>query len=184
MKKTAKKLLSMALALVMVLSMLPAVAVPALATETTSSGIGTGTKDAFGISTPDWTAEEKAAAEADLPFGTGYGTWTTLYEKNELFFSMGYDSDTRLTGLFDWNGTEGTTVDTIVSAVDNFGQGKLTSEKESYKAVATAAMDLNGTGKKEYVANLALNTSDNALYLYVTDSNNNAVDATQYVEFQ
>ncbi|MDY3692615.1 MAG: VCBS repeat-containing protein, partial [Dysosmobacter sp.] len=184
MKKTAKKLLSMALALVMVLSMLPAVAVPAMATETTSSGIGTGTKDAFGISTPDWTAEEKAAAEADLPFGTGYGTWTTLYEKNELFFSMGYDSDTRLTGLFDWNGTEGTTVDTIVSAVDNFGQGKLTSEKESYKAVATAAMDLNGTGKKEYVANLALNTSDNALYLYVTDSNNNAVDATQYVEFQ
>ena len=184
MKKTAKKLLSMALALVMVLSMLPAVAVPALATETTSSGTGTGTKDAFGISTPDWTAEEKAAAEADLPFGTGYGTWTTLYEKNELFFSMGYDSDTRLTGLFDWNGTEGTTVGTIVSAVDNFGQGKLTSEKESYKAVATAAMDLNGTGKKEYVANLALNTSDNALYLYVTDSNNNAIDATQYVEFQ
>lgn len=184
MKKTAKKLLSMALVLVMVLSMLPAVAVPALATETTSSGTGTGTKDAFGISTPDWTAEEKATAEADLPFGTGYGTWTTLYEKNELFFSMGYDSDTRLTGLFDWNGTEGTTVDTIVSAVDNFGQGKLTSEKESYKAVATAAMDLNGTGKKEYVANLALNTSDNALYLYVTDSNNNAVDATQYVEFK
>ncbi|MGE9972551.1 S-layer homology domain-containing protein [Candidatus Pseudoscillospira sp. SGI.172] len=180
MKKTAKKLLSMALVLVMVLSMLPAMAVPALAAETTS----TGTKDDFGISTPEWTAEEKAAAEADLPFGTGYGTWTTLFEKNELFFSMGYDSATRLTGLFDWNGTEGTTVDTIVNAVDNFGQSKLTSKTESYKAVATAAMDLNGTGKKEYVANLALNTSNNALYLYVTDSSNNAVDATQFVEFK
>ena len=97
MKKTAKKLLSMALALVMVLSMLPAMSVTALAEENTS----TDTKDAFGISTPDWTAEEKAAAEADLPFGTGYGTWTTLYEKNELFFSMGYDNTTRLTGMFD-----------------------------------------------------------------------------------
>ena len=144
MKKTAKRLLSMALVFAMVLSLLPAMAVPALAAEATDSD----TKDAFGISTPEWTAEEKAAAEADLPFGTDYGTWTTLYEKNELFFSMGYDSATRLTGLFDWNGTEGTTVDTIVSAVDTFGQGKLTSEKESYKAVATAAMDLDGTGKK------------------------------------
>ena len=144
MKKTAKRLLSMALVFAMVLSLLPAMAVPALAAEATDSD----TKDAFGISTPEWTAEEKAAAEADLPFGTDYGTWTTLYEKNELFFSMGYDSATRLTGLFDWNGTKGTTVDTIVSAVDTFGQGKLTSEKESYKAVATAAMDLDGTGKK------------------------------------
>ena len=67
MKKTAKKLLSMALALVMVLSMLPAVAVPALATETTSSGTGTGTKDAFGISTPDWTAEERPRRRPTCP---------------------------------------------------------------------------------------------------------------------
>ena len=175
MKKTAKKLLSMALVLVMVLSMLPAVTLPAQAAETTGSGTSTGTKDAFGISTPDWTPEEKAAAEADLPFGTGYGTWTTLFEKNELFFSMGYDGATRLTGLFDWNGTEGTTTTAIRDKIDKFGQGQLTSRTENYKAVATAAMDLYGTGKKEYVANLALNASGNTLYLYVTDSSNRQV---------
>lgn len=168
MKKTAKRLLSTALALAMTLSMLPAVTIPALAAEGD-------TKDAFGITMTEWTAAEKAAAEADLPFGTGYGTWSTILEKNELFFSMGYDSKTRLTGLFDWNGTEGTEVSTIVSAIDNFGQSKLTSKSESNKAVATAAMDLNGTGKKEYVANLAYDTTDNCLYLYVTDSSNNMV---------
>ena len=171
MKKTAKRLLSMALVLVMVLSMLPAMTLPALAEENTS----TGTKDAFGISTPDWSEDEKKAAEADLPFGTGYGTWTTLFEKNELFFSMGYDSATRLTGLFDWNGTEGTTTAAIRDKIDKFGQSQLTSKAESYKAVATAAMDLYGAGKKEYVANLALNTSAGTLELYVTDSSNNRV---------
>ena len=175
MKKTAKKLLSMALALVMVLSMLPAMTLPALAEEGD-------TKDAFGITMADWTAEEKAAAEADLPFGTGYGTWTTLFEKNELFFSMGYDSATRLTGLFDWNekstdtGVVGDIPDSAIAGnISGFGQSKLTSRSESYKAVATAAMDLNGTGKKEYVANLAYDTTDNCLYLYVTDSSNNMV---------
>ena len=171
-----KRLLSLALVLVMVLSLLPATAVTALAAEEGEDD--SGTKDAFGITMTKWTPAEKAAAEADLPFGTGYGTWTTLLEKNELFFSMGYDNKTRLTGMFDWNGTEGTEVSTIVNAVDNFGQSKLTSKEESYKAVATAAMDLNGTGKKEYVANLALNASGNTLYLYVTDSNNNRVAGT------
>ena len=156
MKKTAKKLLSMALVLVMVLSMLPAVTLPAQAADGD-------TTDAFGITMTEWTDTEKAAAEADLPFGTGYGTWTTLSEKNELFFSMGYDGDTRLTGLFDWNGTEGTTVAEIRDKIDNFGQSQLTSRTENYKAVATAAMDLNGTGKKEYVANLALNASGDTL---------------------
>ena len=141
-----KRLLSLALVLVMVLSLLPATAVTALAAEEGEDD--SGTKDAFGITMTKWTPAEKAAAEADLPFGTGYGTWTTLLEKNELFFSMGYDNKTRLTGMFDWNGTEGTEVSTIVNAVDNFGQSKLTSKEESYKAVATAAMDLNGTGKK------------------------------------
>ena len=71
MKKTAKKLLSMALVLVMVLSLLPAVAVPAQAADDD-------TVDAFGITLSDWTAAEKAEAEANLPFGTGYNTWSTL----------------------------------------------------------------------------------------------------------
>ncbi|MGM9564897.1 InlB B-repeat-containing protein [Evtepia sp.] len=177
-----KRLLSLALVLVMVLSLLPATAVSALAAEEGEDD--SGTKDAFGITMAEWTEEEKAAAEADLPFGTGYNTWTTLYEKNELFFSMGYDSEKHLTGLFDWNGTEETTVDTIRNAIGGFGQGNLTSVDESYRAVATAAMDLEGTGKKEYVANLALNTSNNALYLYVTDSSNNRVGDNQVVEFQ
>ena len=87
MRKTAKRLLSTALVLVMVLSMLPAVTLPAQAA-------GGDTTDAFGISMADWTAAEKAEAEANLPFGTGYGTWTTLSEMNELFFSMAHNSDT------------------------------------------------------------------------------------------
>ena len=179
MKKTAKRLLSMALVFTMVLSLLPAMTLPALAEEGD-------TKDAFGITMADWTAEEKAAAEADLPFGTGYGTWTTLFEKNELFFSMGYDSATRLTGLFDWNekytdtGVVGDIPDSAIAGnISGFGQSKLTSKNESYKAVATAAMDLYGTGKKEYVANLALNASDGTLSLYVTDSSNNRVAGTR-----
>ncbi|MDO4517123.1 MAG: S-layer homology domain-containing protein, partial [Bacillota bacterium] len=169
-----KRLLSLALVLVMVLSLLPATAVSALAADDD-------TVDAFGITLSDWTAAEKAEAEANLPFGAGYNTWTTLSEKNELFFSMGYDGATRLTGLFDWNGTEGTTVEAIRDKIDKFGQSQLTSRTENYKAVATAAMDLYGTGKKEYVANLALNASGNTLYLYVTDSSNRQVGVVQWV---
>ena len=61
MKKTAKKLLSMALVLVMVLSMLPAVATPALAAENENPG----TLESFGIAAKEWTAEERAEAEAN-----------------------------------------------------------------------------------------------------------------------
>ena len=176
MKKTAKRLLSMALVLVMVLSLVPASAFPALAAEDE----GSGTKDALGITMAEWTAAEKAEAEANLPFGTGYGTWTTLFEKNELFFSMGYDNATHLTGIFDWNekstatGTLGDIPDSAIGGnIVGFSQGKLTSLTENFKAVATAPIDLYGTGRKEYVANLALNAGGNTLYLYVTDSNNN-----------
>lgn len=96
MKKTAKKLLSMALVLVMVLSLLPAMSLTALAEEEGSS-----TRDAFGISMAEWTQAEKKKAESELPFGTAYGTWTTLLEKNELYFTMGYDGVSTLTGAFD-----------------------------------------------------------------------------------
>ena len=174
----------MALALVMVLSLLPATALPALAAENESSG----TKDAFGITMSEWTAAEKAEAEANLPFGTGYGSWTTLLEKSELFFSMGYDNETRLTGMFDWNekstatGTLGDIPDSAIGGnIIGFSQGKLTSLTENFKAVATAPMDLYGTGRKEYVANLALNADGNTLYLYVTDSNNKMVGVTRKI---
>ena len=184
MKKTAKRLLSMALVLVMVLSLVPASALQALAAEDE----GSGTKDALGITMSEWTAAEKAEAEANLPFGTGYGTWTTLLEKNELFFSMGYDKKTRLTGLFDWNekstatGTLGDIPDSAIGGnIIGFSQGKLTSLTENYKTVATASMDLYGTGRKEYVANLALNAGGNTLYLYVTDSNNKMVGYTRKI---
>ena len=56
MKKTAKRLLSMALVLVMVLSLLPAVTLPAQAADGD-------TTDAFGITMTEWTDTEKAAAE-------------------------------------------------------------------------------------------------------------------------
>ena len=75
MRKTAKRLLSTALVLVMVLSMLPAVTVPVLAEDDEDDS---GTKDAFGITMSEWTEAEKKQAESELPFGTGYGTWTTL----------------------------------------------------------------------------------------------------------
>ena len=180
MKQTAKRLLSMALAFVMVLSLLPAMSVTALADEEGEDD--STTKDAFGIAMTEWTEEEKQKAEGELPYGTGYGTWTTLMEMGELYVSMGYDGATRLTGMFDWNekstdtGTLGDIPDSAIAGnISGFGQSKLTSRSESYKAVATAAMDLNGTGKKEYVANLAYDTTDNCLYLYVTDSSNNMV---------
>ena len=184
MKKTAKRLLSMALVLAMVLSLLPVSAVPARAAE----GEDSGSKDAFGITMSEWTAAEKAEAEANLPFGTGYGSWTTLLEKSELFFSMGYDNKTRLTGMFDWNekstatGTLGDIPDSAIGGnIIGFSQGKLTSLTENFKAVATAPMDLYGTGRKEYVANLALNAAGNTLYLYVTDSNNKMVGFTRKI---
>lgn len=184
MKKTVKRLLSMTLALVMVLSLLPVSALLVLAEENE----GSGTKDAFGITMSEWTAAERAEAEANLPFGTGYGSWTTLLEKSELFFSMGYDNTTRLTGMFDWNetstatGTLGDIPDSAIgSNIIGFSQGKLTSLTENFKAVATAPIDLYGTGRKEYVANLALNAGGNTLYLYVTDSNNKMVGVTRKI---
>ena len=180
MKQTAKRLLSMALAFVMVLSLLHAMSVTALAEEDEDST----TKDAFGIAMTEWTEAEKQKAEGELPYGTGYGTWTTLMEMGELYVSMGYDGATSLTGLLDWNEKEGTTDAAIGSNVINFTQKNLTSRSESYKAVATAGMDLCGTGKKEYVANLALNASGNTLYLYVTDSNNKVVGSGQQITFE
>lgn len=180
MKQTAKRLLSMALAFVMVLSLLPAMSVTALADDEDDST----TKDAFGIAMTEWTEEEKQKAEGELPYGTGYGTWTTLMEMGELYVSMGYDGATRLTGLLDWNEKEGTTDAAIGSNVINFTQKNLTTRSESYKAVATAGMDLCGTGKKEYVANLALNASGNTLYLYVTDSNNKVIGNNQKITFE
>ena len=188
MKQTAKKLLSMALAFVMVLSLLPAMSLTALADEGDDD---TTTRDAFGITMTEWTEAEKKEAEGELPFGTGYGVWTTLMEMSELYFSMGYDGNTRLTGMFDWNetstdiGTLGDIPDSAIGGnVINFTQKNLTSRSENYKAVATAAMDLCGTGKKEYVANLALNASGNTLYLYVTDSNNKVVGNSQQITFE
>ena len=189
MKQTAKRLLSMALAFVMVLSLLPAMSVTALADEEGEDD--STTKDAFGIAMTEWTEEEKQKAEGELPYGTGYGTWTTLMEMGELYVSMGYDGATRLTGMFDWNekstdiGTLGDIPDSAIGGkVINFTQKNLTSRSESYKAVATAGMDLCGTGKKEYVANLALNASGNTLYLYVTDSNNKVIGNSQQITFE
>ena len=125
MKQTAKRLLSMALAFVMVLSLLPAMSVTALADEEGEDD--STTKDAFGIAMTEWTEAEKQKAEGELPYGTGYGTWTTLMEMGELYVSMGYDGATRLTGLLDWNEKEGTTDAAIGSNVINFTQKNLTT---------------------------------------------------------
>ena len=176
MKKTAKKLLSMALAFVMVLSLLPAMSVTALADEEGEDA--SGTKDAFGITMSDWTQTEKEQAESELPFGTGYGTWTTLLEKNELYFTMGYDGVSTLTGTFDWNekttetGTLGDIPDSAIGGhVINLSQDDLTGYMTGYKAATSAPVDIYGTGKKEYVAHLVLTHDASKMYLFMTDSN-------------
>lgn len=55
------------------------------------------------------------------------------------------------------------------------------TSSENYRFVETAAMDLNGTGKKEYVAHLGYNRSQGRLELYVTDANNSRVTSILYL---
>ena len=91
---------------------------------------------------------------------------------------MGYDRSTQRTGYYNWNGASSVSQDQILQKVESFSQGSMTSQNPGYAAVETAPMDLNNSGKKEYVATLSFNRgskSSGTLQLYVTDTSNNVV---------
>lgn len=166
-----KRALSWLLALCMLVSLAPQTIPWAKAADEDSS------TDAFGIQMYEWTDQEKKKAEGEAPFGSGYGTWSTILEKNELFVSMGYDRSTQRTGYYDWNNNEQTQQD-ILNNVTNFSQNNMTSQNPGYAAVETAPMDLNNSGKKEYVATLSFSRgskSSGSLWLYITDKDNRLV---------
>lgn len=138
------------------------------------------TVDAFGISMHTFTEAERAAAEQSTPYGVGYGTKTSLLTKNELFLSEGWDEGTRHTENFDLNG-EGASETALAEGIRGIDTSSMDTSSENYRFVETAAMDLNGTGKKEYVAHLGYNRSQGRLELYVTDANNSRVTNILYL---
>ena len=138
------------------------------------------TVDAFGISMHTFTEAERAAAEQSTPYGVGYGTKTSLLTKNELFLSEGWDEGTRHTENFDLNG-EGASGTALTEGIRGIDTSSMDTSSENYRFVETTAMDLNGTGKKEYVAHLGYNRSQGRLELYVTDANNSRVTNILYL---
>lgn len=138
------------------------------------------TVDAFGISMHTFTEAERAAAEQSTPYGVGYGTKTSLLTKNELFLSEGWDEGTRHTENFDLNG-EGASETALTEGIRGIDTSSMDTSSENYRFVETAAMDLDGTGKKEYVAHLGYNRSQGRLELYVTDANNSRVTNILYL---
>lgn len=138
------------------------------------------TVDAFGISMHTFTEAERAAAEQSTPYGVGYGTKTSLLTKNELFLSEGWDESTRHTENFDLNG-ESASETALTEGIRGIDTSSMDTSSENYRFVETAAMDLNGTGKKEYVAHLGYNRSQGRLELYVTDANNSRVTNILYL---
>ena len=169
-----KRALSWLLALCMLVSLAPQTIPWAKAADEDSSKSST---DAFGIQWYEWTDQEKKKAEGEAPFGSGYGTWSTILEKNELFVSMGYDRKTQRAKYYDWNDTL-VGQDQIANKIKGFSQDGMSSQSASYTAVETAPMDLNNSGKKEYVATLSFSRgskSSGSLWLYITDKDNRLV---------
>ena len=139
----------------------------------TASAADGATIDAFGIRMSDWTAAEKKKAEGEAPFGVGYNMKTALQTRAELYVSLGYDRDTRRTGVKDWNNNE--KISDLTSGVTSYNNNYMTQNGASYTFVETTAMDLNNTGKDEYIATLAYTKSGNVIQLFVTDTSNRTV---------
>ncbi len=133
------------------------------------------TIDAFGIQMTDWTAEEKAQAEGEAPIGVGYQTKTSLLTHAELYVSLGYDRDTRLTGVRDWNNQN--RISDVTNGVTWYSNSGLYQEQAPYTFVETAAMDASNSGKDDYIASLAYNKKSNSIQLFVTttDGDNKVV---------
>lgn len=179
-----KRLLRRALAGVLSFCLL-AGSLPALDLNLSAQAADGATVDAFGISMYEFTQEEKAQAEQSTPYGVGYGTKAPLLQKNELFLSMGWNENTRITDNFDLNGEDGTggsdgfsgqrnNPESIQGINGEINKGE-NYKAEPYRFVETASMDLNGTGKKEYIAHLGYKQSPSSLWLYITDAEYNMV---------
>ena len=181
MKKTAKKLLSMALVLVMVLSLLPATAMAAgtEGSSTKSAGFG-----AFGISTPsEMTSEEQAASENN-PFGAkGENGAFPLLVKPELYVTYGWDGSDKDAGKnyvksFDLTDDEGEAEFKVnYGAMVGYNENDLGASGNAYIAAAVDGFN-PGSGKDEYVAMLGLNAQDKRLELSITDKNGQPVSVT------
>ena len=169
MKLLKRRILSMLVGIAMLGTFLPT-ALPAV------SAADPTTVDAFGIRMQEWTQEEREAAERQTPFGVGYGRKTAMIAKNELFAGYGQGNVSRSTGFYDWSqpGATDNSAGVGLRAVEGSKMKKNDSCK--YLFTETAGFDLNGTGKKDHVAQLG--TDGYRLELFVTDKDNNQVTET------
>jgi hypothetical protein len=117
--------------------------------------------DEFGV---PMEAELANPSLRDNPYGTD--GWFSMFTKSELVETRTKRDDCRQQFLFRYNqddssqslGSSGRTTES------SFTQNK------GYSLVATAGFDGGGTGRKEYVANIAYNKDYDRLWLYVTNS--------------
>ena len=169
MKLLKRRILSMLVGIAMLGTFLPT-ALPAV------SAADPTTVDAFGIRMQEWTQEEREAAERQTPFGVGYGRKTAMIAKNELFAGYGQGNVSRSTGFYDWSQPGAT--DNLAGEWLNAVEGSKMKKNDSckYLFTETAGFDLNGTGKKDHVAQLG--TDGYRLELFVTDKDNNQVTET------
>lgn len=182
--KQTKRLLSLVLVIAMLVGFLPTVggwipnAQAANEPESTEEASNT---DPFGIEMAPWTEAQEKAAEANAPLGGGMDSSTSVMTFSELYISGGYDRKTWRTGLFDWS-PGGNTQGNAAQGVADIRENSLKHvTSNGYKFVDTAAMDMNGSGKDEYVANLAYTSSGSKLQLFITDGNGNIVTNTVLV---
>lgn len=145
-----KRLLSLTLALCIVLGLLPQITLTAGAAAN---------NDPFGL---DVNGTLENPNLEDNPYGTT--GWFSLFTKSELVESK-TSKDGGRNQYVDRYNTDGSR-----SREGDFGLGS------GYSLIATAPFDPNGTGRKEYIANLVYQDSSNKLYLYVTDTYGTVTD--------
>ncbi|MCR5825547.1 MAG: fibronectin type III domain-containing protein, partial [Oscillospiraceae bacterium] len=109
------------------------------------------------------TEEERESAKVSSPFGkASNSSWFNLFTVNELFVAKGYEND-RYWNTYNYEGSIGNAL-----ASDNVGSGRI-DNKNGLAFVSTAAVDVNGSGKKDHVAVLAYNRAQERLELFLTD---------------
>ncbi len=176
-KSLTRRIMSAFLAFVFVLSIVPITRVQALDAGTNSTspvalqeqdGVDSNGLDAFGIRMVDWTAEERAQALREAPFGSGANMKTPIMTHAELYVSQGQSNKLRWTGSFDWNNAN--KLSDVTSGVTRFDRDDMTSASKSYKFVDTASIDINNEGKDNYIANLGWNKTSEAVELWIMDA--------------
>ncbi len=176
-KSLTRRIMSAFLAFVFVLSIVPITRVQALDAGTNSTspvalqeqdGVDSNGLDAFGIRMVDWTAEERAQALREAPFGSGANMKTPIMTHAELYVSQGQSNKLRWTGSFDWNNAN--KLSDVTRGVTGFDRDDMTSASKSYKFVDTASIDINNEGKDNYIANLGWNKTSEAVELWIMDA--------------